>query len=462
MTKTVISRSQSPVSRAGVPSRPTSKASIQTNNLNKSSSISKGFNVASRRESKASVQVQNGTKTHSESPYKQTTPKRAPSVASIVSKANSAVQQNAKNEIKDTVFVKDKDIGNEGSKIPEKVSTHRSVSRSSIHTVNSIYQNDLKPNKRVSKTSVQLQNVVDKVVEKEKEKAMNESPNIQESKLKSVQNSTANLKQVSNSKHVSPSPSRASKLDPKINGHNNIEINYDKSHQEPSVKKNVHISETVEVHTKVTDPRKGEQTHPNNIVENGLPDDDSTYVDEKINREDFENRNKVQAREQPERKRSPKPTQARSKLHEGKGPVSKKGKGRQPATTRTTKERKDIAPARKQGKSRFPDIDENDRTIANSRATPKPQMKRSVKYDVVETETVRTVTPSEKQGAAKWKDLVQKYIREPSPVVGKREDLSVLQTKVDTDDSGSEADIFERAKRRYALDVDEDSDDDEE
>ena len=464
VTKTVVSRSHTPVSRTGVPSRPISKASIYTNNthVHKSPSISKTTDAVSRRESKASVQVQNEPKTQSESSYKQIIPKQAPSVLSIVSKANSTAQQNAKTVIKDTNSVKDKEIVNGGTKVPEKASTNRSISRSSVHTVNSIYQNDLRPNKRASKTSVHMGNVVDQVVQMENEKTVNEnSPYNQGSKVNSVQNSTAALKQVPSSKQASPSPSRVSKVDSKVNGHKDIIVNGDESHHEPSVKRNVQISETVEVHTKVSDPKTGKHIHQKHVVENGLPDDGSTYNDERMNREDYENRRRVQTQEEPESKRTQRLTQARSKSRERKGPVPKKGKGKQPAPTRATRDRKVIAPAQKQGNSRFPDIDENDRTIANARATPKPQVKRSVKYDEVETETIRTVTPSEKHGAAKWKDLVQKYIREPSPVIGKREDLSVLQTKMDTDDSGSEADIFERAKRRYALDVEDDSDDDE-
>ena len=489
VTKSVVSRSHTPVSRTGVPSRPISKASIYTNSVHKPPSISKANDTASIRqsraslqvqsetksrpsisktndaasirESKASLQVQSETKSKSESLYQQTYPKRAPSVVSIVSKANSTAQQSHKTETKDNVSVKDRDIVNGGTKVPEKTIANRSVSRTSVHTVNSVYQNNMKPDKRVSKTSVHMGDVVGQLMQKEKEKAVNEkSPYNQDSKMNSVQNSTTTLNKVRNSKHVSPSPSRVSKIDTKVNGYTDKTVNDDKSHQEPSVKRNVQISETVEVHTKVSDPKTGKLIHQKHVVENGLPDDGSAYVDEKMNREDFENRNKAQTREHPERDRSPGPTQARSKSRERKGPAPKKGKGKQPAT-RATKDRKVTGPTRKQGKSRFPDIDENDRTVSNARATPKTQTKRTVNYDEVETETIRTVTPSEKQGAAKWKDLVSKYLREPSPVVGKKEDLSVLQTKMDTDDSGSEADIFERAKRRYALDVEDESDDDD-
>ena len=404
MSKSVISQSHVPVSRNGVPLRPISLASIHTNNLPKLPSVNKIKDAVPRGKSRVdSVRNHNETKTYSEFSNNQNIPKRAPSVVCIVSKADRTVKQNAKNEIKVTNSVRDKGIVNGGTKDREKTLTNRSVSRSSLHMVNSNCQNDLRPNSN--------------------ERASNTSVNMSDDVVKSV------------------------------NGRKDVVNKDDHSNGEISSTRNARIS-----YSNVTDTEQGEHTQKAHVVEISSPNNDSTYVDEIVNREDFDIRYKVQTHGKPERNGSPRPTQVRSNLRESKGSMPKKRKERLP----TTKELKEKTLAHKLEKSRFPDINVNNRTIENASASPKPEIKRSVKYNEVKTETARTVSHSENQGTSKWKDMVQKYLREPYLEVGKKKRLSVFQTEMDTDDSDSEVDIFERARKKYGLNVEDDSDDDDE
>ena len=535
--KHINSRSESPVSKEAEPLRPASKASILTNHkVTNSQIIPKEYKPASRKGSKASTQIQSDLKSNSGSvsPYKQTVHKRTPSVASVMSKTKISSQQNSKTETKAAVSNRNIDSETETSKAPEKKAPPtRTNSRTNVHTVNSVPQHDAKPSKRVSKTSVQMQNIVEKVIEKEliptEKRVTSDSPNRYNSKNKEIRSSLISLnqatpspKQSSNSsKQEPPSPKQSSKPDSRLEDKKSSEVNVNKSYQDPTMKKTVHISESVHTKERDTEIANGKldstvDHHPKHGLLNGFEDkvkptnqkqltssvqnknvkstdsrtehpskaenkgrihapkdtrtpraDDKitngheTYVDSKVKREEFENRRKPAGHARQGRKRSPSSDQGRSKSRERKRSTSKERKLKQTTGTKGPKGRKENAVRKRESQSRFPDIDKNDKTISHGRTTPKTKFNRAVHIDEMETETIRTVTPSEKQGAAKWKDLVQKYMREPSPIIGKTEDRSVLQTKVESDTDESEADIFERARRKYALDVDDDEDSDD-
>lgn len=129
-------------------------------------------------------------------------------------------------------------------------------------------------------------------------------------------------------------------------------------------------------------------------------------------------------------------------------------RGRKRSTSRSrkgrkrsrSKERKNASP-----KSRFPDIQKKDgkwEIIA-----------RNTDEKVTETERVITPKPSAKTTENQWKSLVEKYIRQPSPKIGKGEDRSLLDSNFDDDDD-DDTDIFKRASKRYGLDDYDDDDDD--
>ncbi|XP_060570643.1 uncharacterized protein LOC132728934 isoform X2 [Ruditapes philippinarum] len=116
---------------------------------------------------------------------------------------------------------------------------------------------------------------------------------------------------------------------------------------------------------------------------------------------------------------------------------------------------------RKKSKSRFPDINKQDGKWKITARSPSRTVERS--EDVNEYTTERVITPKP-AGANQWKDLVEKYLRQPSPKVGRTEDRSLLDSNItdDDDDDDDEMDIFKRAQMKYQLSVgktdDEDSD----
>lgn len=141
--------------------------------------------------------------------------------------------------------------------------------------------------------------------------------------------------------------------------------------------------------------------------------------------------------------------------------ISTEKKGRKRSTSTEKKGRKRSTSTGRNGKktgmkSRFPDIKKNDDTARS----PTQTVTRT--KQVNENVTERIVTPIP-QGANQWKDLVERYLRQPSPKVGRTEDRSLLDASLDeTDDE--ELDIFARAQQKYKLTTgasdDDDSDDD--
>ena len=525
--KDIKSKSESPVSRVVENVRPASKASIQQKERSsKTHQVSKVYKDVPRSQSRVSVNTQNNLQSNSEnaSPYKQIPPKRTPSVASIRSKTGST-QQNVKH------VSKEMNSRSETPKLEAKPPVpQRTSSRTSIQMANNLPKSSDKVSKRESKTSTQLANIVDKVLE-------NHTDSVE--RKAATSNSTEKpLGQTDNNKSTRMSPTHSSqavvsrstvslKPDSQVDD-TKVTVKHTEIHTDepPSVKKNVHIAEKVEVHTRVNNqktansPGDSDRRNPKAVIlENGLDstnnvqhhthpystqhklsasskDNNSVYslrtdvkkketptsknikplsddhkalnghdkyVDSKVNREQFEGRRKPQGQAQSDRKRSLSNERDTLKSREHKGSVPKERKGKQTKGMKASKERKDTTPARKRGhKSRFPDIEKNDKTVSRTKYPPKVEGKRDSHIEETETETVRTLTPSEKQGAGKWRDLVQKYLREPSPVIGETEERSVLKTRIESEeDTESETDIFERARRRYALDVDDDDDDDD-
>ncbi|KAL4231714.1 hypothetical protein ACF0H5_009290 [Mactra antiquata] len=109
--------------------------------------------------------------------------------------------------------------------------------------------------------------------------------------------------------------------------------------------------------------------------------------------------------------------------------------------------------------SRFPDIKKKD---GEWKILPKSSVQtvsRSEQEDEYVTERVVTPKP-----ANQWQDLVSKYLRQPSPKIGKTEDRSLLDSNMTDDEEDDEMDIFKRAQMRYKLNVDatdDESDDDD-
>lgn len=148
--------------------------------------------------------------------------------------------------------------------------------------------------------------------------------------------------------------------------------------------------------------------------------------------------------------------------YEDKGHVRRRGskrstsrdaspRGRKRSTSRSrrgrkrsvSKERKKTPPT----KSRFPDIVKKD---GKWEITAK-----STTVTEEETERIITPKPSNKTTENQWKSLVEKYIRQPSPKIGKADDRSLLDSNLDDDDD-DDMDIFKRASKRYNLDDDDD------
>ena len=540
-------KSESPVSRVIENKRPASKASIFLTAPEPEADETVGM---SRGDLRVSIHNQNEIQLNSEKlksdKQKQIPPKRTASIASVRSKQGAPLHQTTKH---DTYVSSSKQDLRSRSNTPKpqakQVSPYRSSSRTSIQMSNSLSHNNDNSQKRESKKSSHLTNVVDKVLETQNDntKAPSDNGSHHSSVTKRHETKEPNNlvrqdnvseksveKQIKANKEklhngVSPTnykngtlTSSLASLKPETKQDNKSDAKH--TDVSPTVKKTVHVSETVEVQTK-TDHSKAKHNSNENekrhqkplVLENGLdvhdktnqnkhsnptqristadnkvnnsvhstktdvkkssqpnknmkPDTDNQttlngnakYFDTKMNREQFETRRKSPSHARSERKGSLSSERDTLKSRENKGPKSKQGKG-----TKHSKERKATTPPRKRGnKTRFPDIDKNDKTISRSKNAPKTQIKRESRVEETETETVRTLTPEEKQGAGKWRDLVQKYLREPSPVIGETEDRSVLQTRIESEeDTESETDIFERARRRYALDVDDDDDDDD-
>ncbi|XP_053407755.1 uncharacterized protein LOC123546318 isoform X3 [Mercenaria mercenaria] len=139
-------------------------------------------------------------------------------------------------------------------------------------------------------------------------------------------------------------------------------------------------------------------------------------------------------------------------------------RGRKPSKSR----KRSISNERKKpkkgsvSKSRFPDITKKDGEWKISARSPTQKVTRSDAVDEYTTERVITPKPA---GGNQWKDLVEKYLRQPSPKVGRTDDRSLLDSNItDDDDDDDEMDIFKRAQMKYKLAVsqtdEEDSDDD--
>ena len=120
--------------------------------------------------------------------------------------------------------------------------------------------------------------------------------------------------------------------------------------------------------------------------------------------------------------------------------------------------KRSVSSERKKSKSRFPDIRKKDGNWKISARSPIQNVDRS--EDVEEYSTERVITPKP-TGANQWKDLVEKYLRQPSPKVGRTDDRSLLDSNItDDDDDDDEIDIFKRAQMKYKLTVSQTDDDD--
>ena len=183
-----------------------------------------------------------------------------------------------------------------------------------------------------------------------------------------------------------------------------------------------------------------------------------SHVHFKVTSDDCANVRIIPGYSEQEKKKLSLNHQGRSKPRKRKRSTSQERKPKQ-TTGAGGKVIKNTTIRKSEGHLRLPAIDKNDKTVSHAKAAPMVQHKRTIDFDEMETETLGSVTPSEKKGAAKWKALVQKYMRETSPVVGKTENRLLLQTQYDSDSDDSVSDIFERARRKYALDIDDDDDD---
>ena len=152
--------------------------------------------------------------------------------------------------------------------------------------------------------------------------------------------------------------------------------------------------------------------------------------DIKMNREEYESMNQNKAKK-PSGRRSKSPkTRKRSNSGGKRGGSRKRSTSGERARNRSTsREQKTTTPTA----SRFPDI------VSKAVAAEKPP-------------------ESPKPAANQWRDLVNKYMRQPSPKIGRTDDRSLLDSNLDTDDE--EDDIFTRMTKRYHLSVDSDSDPD--
>lgn len=176
-------------------------------------------------------------------------------------------------------------------------------------------------------------------------------------------------------------------------------------------------------------------------------------------------------KQQTRRSRSRSPSKANShdvvmkrEEYEDKGHVRRRGskrstsrdtspRGRKRSTSRSRRGRKrSVSKERERKKtpptkSRFPDIVKKD---GKWEITAK-----STTVTEEETERIITPKPSNKTTENQWKSLVEKYIRQPSPKIGKADDRSLLDSNFDDDDD-DDMDIFKRASKRYNLDDDDD------
>ena len=417
-SKSVNPQINDSLSKNKVPLRSVSEAGIHRRNFNKPQPLNQNNDTTNKSKPKVDT-VQNRPKRHSTGPYTYLIPKRPPSVLGNRSKARRTDNRNGKQNVEDMKSVARKDMVNKNAKRPG--------SRS-------------------------------------KENAENKTPRDQESKI---------------------AIRRTSKVDTQVGGDTDVVIKIGESNNGITSEQKVQNSDTVEVNSIANGIEHGEGAQQQQIAENDSAKKHAANSDEILKQED---------KEKSERNR---PTQLSSNSPENKRSTPRKGYDRLP----TTKELKEKSLAHKQGKSRFPDININNKTVPTS---PQPDIKRSVKNDEVETETIRTVkqphvkrsvkndkvenetvktvtqpnakpnvindkkvtettrtvTPPEDEGTSKWKDLVQKYLIEPNLDAKKTKRKSVFQTDPDSD-SDSEADIFERARRKYGLNVGDDSDDDD-
>lgn len=156
------------------------------------------------------------------------------------------------------------------------------------------------------------------------------------------------------------------------------------------------------------------------------------------------------------------PTRHRSGSRDGSNRGRKRSTsgGRKKSVPKTRK--RSVSGDRKKSnlKSRFPDIKKKDGEWKITARSPIQTVSR--KENVVEDEyvTERVITP---KPANQWQDLVSKYLRQPSPKIGKTEDRSILDSNMTDDEDDDDMDIFKRAQMRYKLNVtqtDDESDDD--
>ncbi|XP_052771685.1 uncharacterized protein LOC128211208 isoform X4 [Mya arenaria] len=155
--------------------------------------------------------------------------------------------------------------------------------------------------------------------------------------------------------------------------------------------------------------------------------------DIKMNRDEYEKKNAGKPKKSTGRRSKSPGTRKRSSSS------GRKGRGRKRSTSGERARKKSTSRERKHAvtPSRFPDI-----------------QKKNGKWEVSvqEEEKVTEVAPA----ASQWRDLVNKYIRQPSPKVGRTDDRSLLDSNLDTDDE--DEDIFTRMQKRYDLSVNSDSD----
>ncbi|XP_052226940.1 uncharacterized protein LOC127841853 isoform X2 [Dreissena polymorpha] len=155
-----------------------------------------------------------------------------------------------------------------------------------------------------------------------------------------------------------------------------------------------------------------------------------------MRREDYENQ--VQPK-RPQRKTSKSPSNRKRSTSRGRG-------DRKRSLSRDRQRKRYVSKERRKSTrtpSRFPDIENGTRVSVN----------RNVKEDVHETE--KSVTPKPEN---RWRDLVNKYTRQPSPKIGKTDDRSLLDANLESDDD--DEDIFTRMTKRYNLRVNSDSEED--
>lgn len=497
------------------------KASGLNNNDVSSSKVSLANSATNqnghqRRMSKTSIVTTNGTHNkQNESPQRRVS---KTTVVTTIETQNNDYQQ-SKTSLTSVNTAKDGSDQLDGSQrhvipIQVKSDTQKDVERKSVagsrvtlrdqkvthtiqngdvkseHSENTVTQNKTKyPNGSTVTVSKTEEMVEVKTITSDKDKA-NNGPTVNGT----VTNSNS-ITAETNSKNQTV---RKTDDPPKINGHRSPSSEKQRRHsvvisnsKVPSVMKSVHVSENVteKVNNKTIKSQNNKTRHQKGrIIARKSVENDPSLITQQMSYNDKNRTNILKSttrnKESPSRGRHV-ATQPRSRSHtpnrsrktsnpkHSDSRMSHEDYERKGSKTRqrdrkrsTSRERKrSVSRERKHSqqqtsKSRFPEIEKRDgRLSVVPFSEPKSERKVSVKEEE-DTHEI-DISSSKPAGAKQWKDLVSKYLRQPSPKVGKTEDRKLLETNLETDDDDDEIDIFERAKKRYLLNVSDDDSEDE-